>query len=71
MKKLILYPICITAVIILVILCDWLITAVLALVFQTSIANIALSPIILLYIGSAVGALYLSVSCCQYIDENL
>lgn len=71
MKKLILYPICITAIILLIILCDWLITAVLSLVFQTTIANVALSPIIFLYIVSGIGSIYLCAHCCEWIDENL
>lgn len=71
MKKIILYPIVVTAMIILVIACNWCITAFLSLVFQTTISNIALSPIILFYLMSGVASLYLSVSACQHIDENL
>ena len=71
MKKIILYPIVVTVIIILVIACNWCITAFLALVFQTTISNVALSPIILFYVVSGVASLYLSVSACQYIDENL
>lgn len=71
MKKLILYPIVATAMIILIIACNWCITAFIALVFQTTISNVALSPIILLYIGSGVATLYLCVNVCEYIDENL
>ena len=71
LKKLVLYPIVITAIIMLVTLCNWLLTAFFALVFDTTINNVASSPIILLYIGSGVATLYLCVFACQYIDEQL
>lgn len=71
LKKAFLYPIVITGIIMLVTLCNWLITAFFALVFDTTISDIALSPIILLYIGSGLATLYLCVSACQYIDEEL
>jgi len=71
LKKLVLYPIVITAIIMLVTLCNWLLTAFFALVFDTTIDNVASSPIILLYIVSSVAILYLCVSACQYIDDEL
>ncbi len=71
MKKIILYPIVVTAIIILGIACNWCITAFLALVFQTTINDVAFSPIIVFYIVSGVATLYLSVSACQYIDEKI
>lgn len=71
LKKLVLYPIVTTAIIMLITLCNWLLTAFFALIFDTTINNVALSPIILLYIGSGVATLYLCVLACQYIDEEL
>lgn len=69
LKKLFLYPIVVTAIIMLVILCNWLLTAFFAWIFDTTINDVALSPIILLYVGSGVAALYLCVSAFQYIEE--
>lgn len=71
LKKLALYPIVITFIIMLVTLCNWLLTAFFALIFDTTINNVALSPIILLYIGSVVATLYLCISACNYINEEL
>lgn len=71
LKKLVLYPIVTTAIIMLVTLCNWLLTAFFALVFDTTINNVASSPIVLLYVGSGVATLYLCVSACDYIDDNL
>ena len=71
LKKLVLYPIVTTAIIMLITLCNWLLTAFFALIFDTTINNVALSPIILLYIVSSVATLYLCVSACQYIDIEL
>lgn len=71
LKKLVLYPIVTTAIIMLITLCNWLLTAFFALLFDTTINNVALSPIMLLYIVSGVATLYLCVSACEYIDEQL
>ena len=71
LKKLALYPIVITAIIVLVTLCNWLLTAFFAFIFDTTINNAASSPIILLYVGSGVTIIYLCVSACQYIDKQL
>lgn len=71
LKKLVLYPIVTTAFIMLITLCNWLLTAFFALIFDTTINNVALSPIILLYIASGVATLYLCVSACEYIDIEL
>lgn len=69
LKKLMLYPVVVTAVIILITLCNWLITAFFALVFDTTMNVVALSPIIVLYVGSGIATLFLCVTACQYIDE--
>ena len=71
LKKLVLYPIVTTAIIMLITLCNWLLTAFFALIFDTTINNVALSPIILLYIVSSVATLYLCVLACEYIYEEL
>lgn len=71
LKKLVLYPIVITAIIALITSCNWLLTAFFALIFDTTINNVALSPIVLLYIVSGVATLYLCVLACQYIDTKL
>lgn len=71
MKKIILYPIVVTIIIILVIACNWCITAFLALIFQTTISNIACSPFVLLYLVSIFATIYLCVNACEHINENL
>lgn len=71
LKKLALYPITVTAVIVLVTVCNWLITALFSLLFNTTIAKAASSPIILIYVISTIATLYLCISACQYIDEKL
>lgn len=71
LKKLVLYPIVTTAIIMLITLCNWLLTAFFALIFDTTINNVALSPIILLYIVSGIATFYLCVSACEYIDTEL
>ena len=71
LKKLVLYPIVTTTIIMLITSCNWLLTAFFALIFDTTINNVVLSPIVLLYIVSGVATLYLCVLACQYIDEEL
>jgi uncharacterized membrane protein YuzA (DUF378 family) len=70
-QKTFLYPTMITLIIMLITLLNWLLTAFFSLVFKTTITNVALSPIILIYICSGIGALYLCVNCSLYIDEEL
>lgn len=71
LKKLVLYPVAITVIIILITSCNWLITAFFALVFNTTLKDVANSPIILLYAVSIIASIYMSVSACQYIDEEV
>lgn len=71
LKKLFLYPIVTTAIIMLVALCNWLLTAFFAWIFDTTINDVAFSPIILLYVGSGINAIYLCIVACKYIDEEL
>lgn len=70
LKKLALYPVVITVVIILITSCNWLVTAFFALIFDTTLHDVANSPIILLYAVSIIASIYMSVSACQYIDER-
>lgn len=70
LKKLVLYPVVVTAIIMLVTLCNWLLTAFFALIFDTTIHHIALGPIILLYIGSGIATFYLCITACHYIDSD-
>ena len=71
LKKLVLYPVVITAFIMLVALCNWLLTAFFAWIFDTTMNNVALSPFVLLYVVSGFSTLYLCVTACKYIDEKL
>ena len=71
LKKLVLYPIVITAIIMLITLCNWLLAAFFALIFDTTLNNVVSSPIVLLYVGSGVATLYLCGLACQYIDTEL
>lgn len=71
MKKVVLYPLAVTAIIIVVIACNWCITAFLALVLETTRENVACSPIIVLYIISLFGIIFLSTKACEEIDCKL
>ena len=71
LKKLLLYPIAITGIIILITCLNWVLTAFFSVIFSTTIASVALSPMIVIYILSGIGTLYLTVYYCQYIDEEL
>ena len=71
LEKLVLYPIVVTAIIMLITACNWLLTAFFALIFDTTMNNVASSPIILLYVVSSVATLYLCVLACQHIDSEL
>jgi hypothetical protein len=69
--KLFLYPLAITLVILLVIGCNWVVTAFFALVLNTTLADVAKSPIIILYVLSGFGAFFLCFLACTHIDEEL
>ncbi|HEY8362195.1 MAG TPA: hypothetical protein VIK77_04855 [Tissierellaceae bacterium] len=71
LKKLFLYPIAITAIIVLVTLCNWLLTAFFAWIFDTTMDNVASSPFVLIYIISTLSTLYLCIYACKYVDEDL
>lgn len=71
MKKIFLYPIVVTAIIILIIGCNVVITAAFALAFNTTMANVVFSPILVLYAVSGFCALYLSGEACMEIYKKL
>jgi len=71
LKKLLLYPIAITSIIILITCLNWVLTAFFSVIFSTTIESAALSPMIFIYVLSVIGTLYLIVSCCEYIDQKL
>lgn len=70
-QKTILYPIVITGIIIFITSLNWILTKFFSIVFSVTIEEVAISPMLLLYIASYVGSLYMMVVCCQYIDEKL
>lgn len=70
LQKTILYPIIATAIIILITCLDWVLTAFFAFIFDTTLSNIALSPMILIYIVSAITTAYMVITCCEYINEK-
>lgn len=71
LKKLALYPVVITGIILLITSCNWLVTAFFALVLNTTMHNVANSPMILLYAVSIIASIYMCVSACQFIDEEI
>ena len=70
-QKTLLYPIVATAIIILVTCLNWLLTAFFSFVFDTTLNDVACSPMVLVYLVSSLGTLYMIVNCFQYIDEKL
>ena len=71
LQKTILYPIVSTGVIILITCLDWFLTAFFSIIFDTTLANVAYSPMMFIYIISGIVTLYMIIFCCQYIDEKL
>jgi hypothetical protein len=71
LQKTFLYPTIITGIIIFITCLNWILTKFFSIIFSISIEEAAISPMILLYVTSAVGCLYMIVICCQYIDEKL
>lgn len=70
LQKSLLYPIVIVGIIMLITCLDWLLTAFFAVIFSTTMNNIACSPMVLLYVLSLFGMIYTIINCCQYIDEK-
>jgi len=70
-KKVFLYPLAVTAVIIFVASLNWLLTWFFSIIFNTSVAQAAESPLLIIYVISVIACLYLNIFVCQYIDEEL
>ena len=71
LKKTFLFPIVITAIIVVNTFLCWLLTAFFAKIFSVEIGVAAASPMVLIYIVAFVGSLYMIVYACHYIDEEL
>lgn len=70
MKKIFMYPIVVTAIIILMIGCNVAITAAFAVAFNTTMANVVYTPIMLLYVISGFCSLYLATEVCIEISKK-
>jgi hypothetical protein len=71
LKKTFLYPIMSVVVIMLVTVLDWILTAFFALIFDTTMLNIASGPMLFVYAISFVVMIYMIVEVCDYIDQEL
>ena len=71
LKKVFLYPIMSVVVIMLITVLDWILTAFFALIFDTTISNIASGPMLFVYAISFVVMIYMIVEVCDYIDQEL
>ena len=71
LKKTFLYPIISVIVIMLVTLLDWILTAFFALIFDTTMLNIASGPMLFMYAITFVVMIYMIVEVCDYIDQEL
>ena len=58
-------------VIMLVTVLDWILTAFFALIFDTTMLNIASGPMLFVYAISFVVMIYMIVEVCDYIDQEL
>ena len=71
LQKTMLYPIAGLIIIVLMTSLNWLLTAFFSIIFDTTINNVACSPIVIIYGASFIGTIYMVVNCCIYIDEKL
>jgi uncharacterized protein with PQ loop repeat len=71
LKKTFLFPIVITAIIVVNTCLCWLLTAFFAKIFSVEIGVAADSPMVLIYIIALIGSIYTIVYACQYIDEKI
>jgi len=71
LKKTFLYPIISVIVIMLITLLDWILTAFFALIFDTTMLNMASGPMLFMYAISFVVMIYMIVEVCDYIDQEL
>lgn len=70
LAKLISFPIVTFGLFGLLVLLNWGITKLLAIVFNTTVQNIITTPMMFVYIVSTIGFMYLAVYACQVIDEE-
>ena len=71
LQKIMLYPIAGFIIIILMTSMNWLLTAFFSVIFDTTINNVACSPMVILYAVSFISTTYMIVNCCMYIDTQL
>lgn len=71
LQKIMLYPIAGFIIIILMTSMNWLLTAFFSVIFDTTINNVACSPMVILYAVSFISTTYMIVNCCMYIDDKL
>lgn len=71
LQKIMLYPIAGFIIIVLMTSMNWLLTAFFAIIFDTTINNVACSPMVILYAVSFISTTYMIVNCCMYIDDKL
>jgi hypothetical protein len=71
LQKTFLFPIVITAIIVVNTCLCWLLTAFFAKIFSVEIAVATASPMVLIYIFALIGSIYMMVYACQYIDEEI
>jgi hypothetical protein len=70
-QKTFLYPIISLAIIVLMVSINWLLTAFLSVIFNSTINDVAASPIILIYVLSFIATVFMIINCCEYIDRQL
>jgi hypothetical protein len=71
LKKVFLYPIMSVIIIMLVTVLDWILTAFFALIFDTTMLNIASSGMLFVYALSFPVMIYMIIEVCDYIDQEL
>jgi hypothetical protein len=71
LKKTFILPILAVSIIILMTSLMWLLTAFFSLIFQCTIAEVAASPMILIYIFFTIGTIYMILESFKYVDEKL
>jgi hypothetical protein len=71
LKKVFLYPIMGVGVIMLITVLNWILTAFFALIFDTTMLNLASGPMLFMYAISFVVMIYMIVEVCNYIDQEL
>jgi hypothetical protein len=67
--KSILYPVAVLSIFVIVIILDYLLTFFFSLVFNTTIGNVANSPMVVIYVISVIYILYASINVCQSIEK--